>query len=296
MSERIAIVGANGQLGRALLDAFAEEDPIALQRPEVDLEDPATLVEALERYRPSLLINTAAYHDVALCELNPKKAFEINALAVDSLAAACTAAGVVLAHVSTDYVFEGEATSPYGEDDLAIPVNVYGASKLAGEHLLARHAREHFIFRTSGLFGVHESATKGLTFVERMIRAAGAGTPLKVVDNIHFSPSYVPHVVAAMWRIIELGAYGTYHVTNAGVCSWYDLAEEAIRQAGISATIERVQADPTQTPRRPRYSALAHRGIERLGIADLPDWRQGVADYLALEHPNLVASEAPRPA
>jgi dTDP-4-dehydrorhamnose reductase len=288
VSERIAIVGANGQLGRALLDAFAEEDPIALQRPEVDLEDPATLVEALDRYRPSLLINTAAYHDVALCEVNPLKAFEINAHAVDALAAACAAAGVVFAHISTDYVFDGEASTPYGEDDLPGPINVYGVSKLAGEHLLARHAHEHFIFRTSGLFGIHQSANKGLTFVERMLRAAGAGTPLKVVDNIEFSPSYVPHVVAAMWRIIEHGAYGTYHVTNTGVCSWYDLAEEAIRQAGFTATIERVQADPLQTPRRPLYSALAHRGIERLGIPDLPDWRQGVADYLSVRHPNLV--------
>lgn len=288
MSERIAIVGASGQLGRALLSAFAEEDPIALQRPEVDLEDPATLTEALERYRPSLLINTAAYHNVGLCEINPKRAFEINAHAVDALAAACAASGVVLAQISTDYVFGGEATSPYSEDDLAVPVNVYGASKLAGEHLLARHAREHYIFRTSGLFGIHQSANKGLTFVERMLRAAGAGSPLKVIDNVIFSPSYVPHVVEAIWRVIEHGAYGTYHITNSGACSWYDLAEEAITQAGISASIERVQADPTQTPRRPHYSALAHRKIQSLGIADLPDWREGVADYLSVRHPNLV--------
>lgn len=289
MSERIAIVGASGQLGRALLSAFAEEDPIALQRPEIDLEDTATLIEALERYRPSLVINTAAFHDVALCEVDPKRAFEVNALAVDRLAAACAAAGVVLAHISTDYVFGGEATSPYGEEDAAVPVNVYGASKLAGEHLMARHADEHYIFRTSGLFGIHQSANKGLTFVERMLRAAGAGAPLKVVDNIVFSPSYVPHVVEAIWRIIELGAYGTYHVTNAGECSWYDLAEETIRQAGMTASIERVQADPSQSPRRPLYSALAHRGIERLGLTDLPDWRQGVADYLSVRHPNLVS-------
>lgn len=281
MSERIAIVGASGQLGLSLLSAFAETDPIALQRPEIDLLDPPTIVEALERYRPSLLINCAAYHDVALCEANPKLAFELNAHAVDEIAAGCAAHGVVFAHISTDYVFDGESETPYAEDDRATPVNVYGASKLAGEHLLARHAREHYIFRTSGLYGIHPSRSKGVTFVERMLRAAGAGTPLQVVDDIIFSPSYVEHVVAAIWRIIEHGAFGTYHVSNTGACSWYDLAEEAIRQAGISASIERVQADSAQLPRRPPYSALAHRGIEALGIPDLPDWREGVAAYLA---------------
>jgi dTDP-4-dehydrorhamnose reductase len=289
VSERIAIFGSSGQLGRALFDAFDDADPIELQRPEIEIEDPRSLSEALARYRPTIAINTTAYHDVAVCEEDPKTAFEINALGVDALAAACAAAGVVFAHISSNYVFGGEATTPYAEDDRAVPINVYGASKLAGEHLLARHAREHYVFRTSALYGIHPSRSKGLTFIERMLREAGEGAPLQAVDNVVFSPSYVDHVAAAIRRIIDHGVYGTYHVTNTGMCSWYELAEEAIRQAGIPATLERTQVDPaTQRPRRPLFSALAHRSIEREGIVDLPDWREGVADYLAVRPSHLV--------
>ena len=277
---RVAILGASGQLGKELLGVFADCGPIALEHRMVDLEEPASLAHALRRHRPTLLINTAAYHNVDQCEAFPAKAFAVNTLGVDLLAGMCASAGVTFAHVSTDYVFAGDLGRAYTESDPAQPVNVYGASKLAGETLLGRHAQEHFIFRTSGLFGNAQSASKGLTFVERMLRAAKTGAPLRVVDDIVFSPSYTGHVAHAMRRILEKGEHGLYHVSNSGQCSWRELAVEAIRQAGLKANVDSVKADRSQLPRRPFYSALAHESITRAGVEGLPDWREGVAAYL----------------
>jgi len=276
----VAILGATGQLGRDLVRTFADCDPISLER-SVDLTDAGSLEAALERHRPSLVVNTAAFHQVDRCEADPERAFAVNALGVDRLAALCAARGIVFAHVSTDYVFDGAASKPYDESAIAEPVNVYGRSKLEGERRVAGHGGPHYIFRTSGLFGRHQSSSKGLTFIERMLRGAEARTALRVVDDIVFSPSFTGHVAPAIRRIVESGAFGLYHVTNRGFCSWYDLASEALRQAGLSATIERAKADPEQRPRRPLFSALAHGAIERAGIEDLPDWREGVAAYLA---------------
>jgi dTDP-4-dehydrorhamnose reductase len=276
----VAILGATGQLGRDLVRTFADLHPISFER-SVDLTDAGSLEEALERHRPSLVINTAAFHQVDRCEADPERAFAVNAFGVDRLAALCAARGIVFAHISTDYVFDGTASEPYDERAIANPLNVYGSSKLEGERLVAGHDGPHYIFRTSGLFGRHQSSSKGLTFIERMLRGAEAGTQLRVVDDIVFSPSFTGHVAPAIRRIVESGTFGLYHVTNRGFCSWYDLASEAVRQAGLSATIEATNANRAQRPRRPLFSALAHGAIERAGIEDLPDWRAGVAAYLA---------------
>jgi dTDP-4-dehydrorhamnose reductase len=202
-------------------------------------------------------------------------------LAIDSLAAHCASEGVVFCHVSTDYVFSGESSEPYGENDLARPVNAYGCSKLAGENLMRRHASEQYIFRTSGLFGISQTMQKGLNFVERMIRAAEEKKPLRVVDDVHFSPSYTVHVARAIRRILGGGSYGTYHVTNTGICSWYDLAVEAVRSAGLETQINRVASPQNQFPRRPAMSALRHDAIREAGIDDVPSWKDGVHAYVA---------------
>ncbi len=280
--ERIAVVGANGQLGRDLMRAFADRAPVGLEHRFVDLEDPASLAAMLARYRPTLVVNTAAYHQVELCEVHPERAFAVNALGVDALAGACALAGAALVHVSTDYVFAGDATQPYDERDAAQPVNVYGASKLAGELLVRRHGERHFIVRTSGLYGRAGSSTKGYTFIERVLQQAERGEPVRVVDDIVFSPSYTLHVAQAIRRIVESGAFGTYHATNAGLCSWYEFAREAFALAGLEPDFEAIKYDGYNTyVKRPRFSALEHGEISRQGIAPVPDWREGLRAYLA---------------
>jgi dTDP-4-dehydrorhamnose reductase len=278
--ERVAVIGASGQLGTDLMREFSDVGPIALEHRVVDLEEPSSVLQALRNAKPTLLINTAAYHNVELCESFPQRAFAVNALGVDTLASICAAHGIVFAHISTDYVFSGTSDRPYGEADEANPINVYGCSKRAGEQLMSRHAREQYIFRTSGLFGTAQSS-KGPNFVERILRSAESGMPLRVVDDVTMSPSFTQHVAAGVRRIVENAPYGLYHVSNSGACTWYDLAVEAIHSSGMQRDVERIQSPTETTPRRPRMSALRHDAITAAGLTDLPDWRDAVAEYVA---------------
>jgi len=278
---RIVIIGANGQLGADLMDAFADQEPVGIEHRTVDIEQPAAIATMLLRYAPEIVVNTAAFHNVELCETRPDRAFAVNALAVDQLAAQCAAANVAFAHVSTDYVFDGETDRPYAESDPARPISAYGISKYAGELLVQRRCQRAFIFRTSGLYGVRGSSVKGYTFIERMLTQAAAGKPLRVVDDVTFSPSYTRHVAAAMRRVVETERYGTYHVTNAGACTWHAFAVEIFRQANVAADLSpTTQASFPSLARRPRYSALAHDALLALGPPEIADWRQGIGDYL----------------
>jgi dTDP-4-dehydrorhamnose reductase len=278
---RPLILGAHGQLGTDLVTLFSDCSPIGLDQSDVDLEDADAVAAMFEKWKPSIVINSAAYTNVDACEKNPDRAFGVNATAVDRLAQHCDALGIGFATISTDFVFSGSGDRPYDEHDEPQPINTYGVSKLAGELLTRRHGSRWFIFRTSGLYGLAASRTKGYTFVERVFDFAKGGDPVRVVDDVVSSPSYTIHVGQAMRRVVESGRFGLYHLTNAGSCSWYEFAREAFALAGLSAEIQAVkQADFTTFAPRPRYTALARGELARSGLADLPDWRVGLRDYL----------------
>ncbi|GAC1476422.1 MAG: dTDP-4-dehydrorhamnose reductase [Vulcanimicrobiaceae bacterium] len=279
---RVVVIGASGQLGSDLMRAFADLAPIGVDHKAFDIEIPAAIAKLLVAHRPDLVINTAAFHNVELCETRPDRAMAVNALAVDGLAAQCAAANVALAHVSTDYVFAGSARTPYRETDATRPLSAYGISKLAGEHLVWRNLERAYVVRTSGLYGLRGSSTKGYTFIERVLAQAAEGAPIRVVTDVTCTPSYTMHVARAIRRIVDAGRFGTYHVTNAGGCSWYDFATEALRAAGLAREIEPVTAATfASIARRPSYSVLANAAMANAGIEPLPPWQTGVADYLA---------------
>jgi dTDP-4-dehydrorhamnose reductase len=279
--DRPLIIGARGQLGTDLTAVLADRAPVTPSRAQADLERPASLAETLERERPSIVISTAAYHNVDQCELHPDRAFAVNAIGVDALARACAERGIAFATVSTDYVFSGDAREPYDERDEPRPVNAYGVSKYAGELLARRHGSRWFIFRTAGLYGLAGSADKGYTFVERVLTQAARGEAVRVVDDQTCSPSYTLHVARAMRAVIESCRFGLYHLTNAGACTWFDFAREAFAQAHIPADLQPIKlADFKSNVRRPVYSALAHGELSRAGLPDLPDWRAGLHEYL----------------
>ena len=280
--ERVVVIGAKGQLGSDLMLAFADRAPSAVEHSMVDIQDAGAVAAMLAHFRPTLVLNAAAFHNVERCETHPGEAFAVNAVAVGGLAAQCDLVGAALLHVSTDYVFDGSASTPYREDAPTSPVNVYGVSKLAGELLVRRRAERHFIVRTSGLYGLRGSSTKGYTFIERMLAQAAAGQPLSVVNDMTFSPSYTVHVAHAVRALVDRGVFGTYHVSNAGGCTWFEFACEIFRAAKLTPRIEPVptQRFPTYAP-RPRYSVLAHAGLEGLGLPAMPPWQAGVAEYLA---------------
>lgn len=279
--ERILIIGGAGQLGTELRRILAEYRPIAPPRRNLDLESPDSILTALSRHRPTLVLNAAAYHHVELCELHPERAFAVNAHGVNRLAAACALLGAALLTVSTDYVFDGRAGRAYREDDRPNPLSAYGTSKLAGKQLAARHGGRLFIARTSGLYGAGGSSVKGYTFIDKVLGQAERNEPVRVVNDVVFSPSYALDVAQSIVQILKAGRPGCYHVTNGGACTWYDFAREAFRLRGLSPDLEAVSYESFETVvDRPRYSALENTALAALGIAPPRHWREGLADYL----------------
>ena len=276
------VIGASGQLGSDLLAALAGCDAVGVDHAMVDVEHPAAIAALLAHHRPSLVINTAAYHNVERCETHADRAFAVNAIAVDSLATICNAANVALAHVSTDYVFDGTATAPYDETATPRPRNVYGVSKYAGELAIAARTERAFVFRTSGLYGVRGSSTKGYTFAERIREQARTGKPIRVVDDVTSTPSYTRDVANAIRSVLDRGIFGTYHVTNSGGCTWYEFATEILAASKIDAPIERTtSASFPSYAVRPAYSVLGHGGLAKIGAPAPPHWKAGIAAYLA---------------
>ncbi len=281
--ERVAIVGGSGQLGSALRAAFIGRDVVAPDHAAVPIEDARAVAALLDGARAQVLINCSAFHHVDACEREPERAFAINALAVDRAAELCAQRGAGFATISTDYVFDGTLGRAYRENDAVNPLTAYGASKAAGESLTRRHGGRHWIVRTSGVFGTVGSSGKGYTLIDKVLRQAERGEPTRMVDDMVFSPSYAPHVGRAIRELIDRGAYGTHHVTNAGACSWYSFVRTAFEKAGLSgapleATTYAALGNPT---RRPPYSALESITLPRHGIAALPTWTDALDEFLA---------------
>jgi dTDP-4-dehydrorhamnose reductase len=281
MAGTIAIAGASGQLGTALVEAF---DGLPLATPghaELDFSDDAAVSAFLDREQPAAFINCTAFHNVDACERDPEPAFAMNALAVDRAAKACAARGVLFVTISTDYVFDGTLDRAYAEDDAPNPLSAYGASKLAGELLVRRHGSEHLIVRTSGVYGKSGTSNKGYTFIERVLQQAERGEPVRIVDNMTFSPSYAPQVALVLRDALERGARGTIHLTNTGAVTWYDFASYAFSRAGLSHPIERIRYDNFgSTVKRPLHSPLTSTRLATFGVSAAPPWQSGIDAYL----------------
>ncbi|MHB8178485.1 MAG: dTDP-4-dehydrorhamnose reductase [Vulcanimicrobiaceae bacterium] len=277
---RVLLIGGSGQLGAEILREWSDCRVLAPTHTELPLEDGAALEQALERIQPDVVVNAAAFHNVDRCEAEPERAFAVNALAVDRLAGACAQRDCVFVTLSTDYVFDGDLGRPYTEADCPAPISVYGASKLGGEQLVLRRRSRAFVVRTCGLYGVRPSATKGYTFVDRIIAQARAGEPVRVVDDMVASPTYAVHLARALRALVATQAYGLSHCANVGAVSWHAFASAALELAGIAHPIEAIASASWSAPaRRPRFSALANGRLQSLGIA-MPSWRQGLCDYL----------------
>jgi dTDP-4-dehydrorhamnose reductase len=282
MPQPIVIIGASGQLGGALVAAYAGRALLTPAHSDLDIENRDAVLAYLERERPLALINCAAFHNVDICEREPERAFAVNALAVDRLAQACTQSDTFFATISTDYVFDGTASRPYAENDATNPGSAYGASKLAGELLVRRHRAEHFIFRASGVYSASGTSNKGYTFIERVLQQAERGEPLRIVDNMTFSPTYAPHAANAIRDAIDARAFGTHHVANAGATTWYAFAATAFTRAGLTPSLEAIAYDGFgSSVKRPLYSPLVNTTFAPAGVAPLPPWEAGLEEYLA---------------
>jgi dTDP-4-dehydrorhamnose reductase len=297
---RILITGAGGQLATALARSLQRHDLTSLSHQQLDITYGDEVQAAVSGFRPDLVVNTAAFHRVDDCEEMPERAFAVNALGPRHLALACAAAGAALLHVSTDYVFDGAKNEPYLETDEPAPINVYGASKLAGERFV-RLLPKHYVVRTSGLFGVASSG-KAHNFVATMLRLAraqtdarpGDGPEITVVDDQRFSPTGAPDLADAIARLIDSGAYGLYHVTNSGDCSWFEFAAAIFEDAGLSPRLSRTSSEAYGArARRPACSVLASAALPALGLGELPHWREALRAYLRQINATQSANAAP---
>ncbi len=263
-------------LGRDVVLAATNAGHIvsALGHIDLDVTDAAAVAARLERDRPDVVINCAAWTDVDGAEAAEDQAMAVNGTGAGNVAAAAAAVGAKVVYVSTDYVFDGQTDSPYVEVDQPAPQSAYGRTKLAGEEATTAANRRQYIVRSSWLFGIG-----GRNFVETMLQlAADHGEVLVVRDQIG-SPTYTWHLASGIVRLIEGTAYGIHHMAAEGACSWYDFAREIFDQAKVECNVLSATTDMLARPApRPAYSAL---DTQRDAAILLPSWRDGLAGYLA---------------
>ncbi|MGH9672499.1 MAG: dTDP-4-dehydrorhamnose reductase [Bryobacteraceae bacterium] len=281
----MVIFGAGGQLGTELVREFRARGygASAAGRPEVDLKDPDATSRFIGRERPKLVVNAAAYNAVDQAEQEPEEAWQVNALAVMRMARACHDAGASLVHYSTDYVFDGEKGAPYVEADPTRPIGAYAVSKLGGELYAQAYLENPLVIRTSGVFGPAGRQTRRGNFPELMLRLAGEGRTIRVVDDHTASPAYAPALAARSVDLIEAGGRGVFHIGGGQPISWYEYARLVFRAAGVKADLQPTNRHEYPTAaRRPLYSALSNGKLEGFGVAAMPALEDAVVEYLRL--------------
>jgi dTDP-4-dehydrorhamnose reductase len=273
----LAILGANGQVGRELA-ALARRRQIplrALGRVECDITDPAAVKRAV--VGSGMVVNCAAYTAVDKAEADADNAYRVNALGAENVAMACTEAGIPLVHISTDYVFDGTSARPVREDDLPRPLSVYGASKLAGEENVRKHLTRHIILRTSWVFSAH-----GHNFVKTILRLARSQPQLRVLDDQIGGPTAAADIAAAILRVAGtceqpgFSSWGTYHFSAAPAVSWYEFAR-AIMADGRTPIVPIATKDFPTAARRPTNSVLDCSRIRQVFGVEQPDWPVSLA-------------------
>jgi dTDP-4-dehydrorhamnose reductase len=279
------VLGASGQLGHDLLAQCAADDAVGLDHEQIEITDAEAVRQTLDGLRPRIVINTAAFHNVPRCETEEETAFAVNAVAPRHLARTCTALGARLVQLSTDYVFDGAKGAPYVETDRPNPLNVYGTSKLAGEHAVLGEGGDHQVVRSSGLYGLWPCRAKGGNFIDTMFRAARERPEVRVVNDEILTPTSASHL-AAQIRVLALdGPPGLFHATAQGSCSWYEFARVIFEVAELTTPLVPTTVAALPSPvRRPTYSVLDNAALRAAGLDHMRPWREALEDHLARRH------------
>jgi len=254
-----------------------EHDVIGLDQPEMDITQPEQCLARVAELRPDVVINAAAFTRVDDCETHENEAFQVNGYGAGNLAKAAASAGSLLVHYSTDYIFDGLKKEAYLEGDAPNPQSIYGKSKLLGENLIRQACANHLLLRTSWLFGQN-----GANFIRTIVGAARKGAPLRVVNDQRGSPTYSGDLAAHTLKMVAAGCRATYHVTNSGSCTWFELASKALEWAGIKdVPITPVSTSEFPRPaRRPANSTLANARLEQDGLPSMRPWQSAAREYI----------------
>jgi dTDP-4-dehydrorhamnose reductase len=279
---RILLIGGNGMLGYDVAEALGEDDLVRPSSQELDILDLEALRAGCRRVRPEVIISTTAFHRVDDAETDAANAFRMNAVATRNLALAAREFGARIAWISTDYVFDGTGSTAYEPSDTTHPINVYGASKAAGECLIRMTTSDHLIVRTSGLYGLHKSAVKRTNFVDSILRLLRTGREeISVVSDQVCTPTYTADFARTFVELIRSGAAGTFHITNTDKCSWAEFAEEIIRLVAYPTKVRRISsAEYAAVARRPAFSVLGHEALKAQGVALPRTWRDALPDFV----------------
>ena len=286
---KIVITGSKGMLATQVItdlergytelgnipEKFKNAQLICCDYDTLDITDAAACSAFMKEHQPDLVINCAAYTNVDGCETNQLDAFKVNAIGSRNLALACNEQNAKLAHISTDYVFSGDANSPQCEYDLPNPQSVYGKTKLAGEDFVKQYCNKSFIIRTAWLYGYN-----GKNFVKTIVNAGTARGALTVVNDQMGNPTNAADLSHHILKIAASDEYGTYHCTGTGECSWYDFACEIIRLSGVKAVVSPCTTLEYNSPtKRPAYSSLENMMLKATVGDEMRPWQEALAAY-----------------
>ena len=274
---KVLITGSNGMLGHDLIDVLdGKHELIKTTSKSLDITDKDKVKDYIVNEHPDMVINSAAYTDVDGCETNQEMAYKVNGEGVKNLALACKLVDCPLVHISTDYVFNGENTKPWMEDDEVGPISIYGKSKLQGEEAIESILDKFFIIRTSWLYGIN-----GGNFPKTMLELAKTHDTLTVVTDEIGTPTYTLDLAQAIAELIETEYYGIYHITNSDYCSWFDFAKYIFEVKNIDVNVVPVTAEEFARPAsRPHYSVLNNSNWVNNGFKPLRSYKEAIKDYL----------------
>jgi len=275
---RILITGHLGMLGSELSLACEDQgdEVTGFDLPDVDITNRARVLQLAGDADPEFIFHCAAFTKVDQCESDVETAMRVNAIGTQNIALAAESLGVPLLYISTDYIFDGDKDAAYDEWDAANPQSVYGRSKYAGECYVRQLCQWHYIVRVSWLIG-----RNGPNFVETILKLAREKSELRVVNDQHGSPTFVGDLVPELLRVSESGAFGTYHITNRGFTTWYELARLAVALKGLATTVVPCSTDEHPRPApRPKNSRLSPMLYQLALGNEMPTWEQGLKEYL----------------
>jgi dTDP-4-dehydrorhamnose reductase len=288
---KLLIIGSNGQLGSDFVK-LSESDPrhsvVPVDCPQIDIRDKSSVESVVNGYAPDAIVNCAAFTAVDDCETNGEAAFALNARACENLALAAKARSAPLIHISTDYVFDGAAASPYTEDCPTNPQTVYGKSKLRGEEIITDiYGGGSMLFRIAWLYGAN-----GANFVKTVRRAALScrreNKPLRVVNDQFGTPTWTVSVCRQILSVIDRGERGVFHATCEGACTWFDFAKEIVAACGTGAEVLPCTTEEFPRPApRPRYSVLENARLKAMGANIMPGWREAFSEFLSTERADI---------
>jgi dTDP-4-dehydrorhamnose reductase len=281
---RIAIIGADGQLGTDLVEACTRAGhtvhPLTYQ--DIHIEDMDSVTSALTPLKPEAVFNAAAFHNVPKCETEIDQAFAVNARGPLNLAKLSETLGYSFIHYSTDYVFDGEKRAPYRETDRPNPLNIYAISKLAGESCALNYSSRSSVIRLSGIYGRVPSLMKGNNFVSIMVKLAAEKPEVRVVTDEVLSPTPTTEIAENSLAILASGETGLYHLVSEGECSWYEFAEVIWQTLQLKTPLHKTSVKEFSSPvKRPFYSALENAHYNRLPNArPMTHWKEALVKFL----------------